>query len=48
MRAHLEGDNAFSYGVLYARQIAAGARDLAGLERARRRARRRPVRAWLD
>jgi CHAD domain-containing protein len=48
MRAHLEGDNAFSYWVLYARQIAAGARELAGLERARRRARRRRVRAWLD
>jgi len=47
MRAHLEGDNAFSYGVLYARQTAAGARYLADIDRARRRARRNGVRAWL-
>ena len=48
MRAHLDGDNAFSYGMLYARQTAAGARELDDLERARRRSRRRGVRAWLD
>jgi CHAD domain-containing protein len=48
MRAHLDGDNAFSYGVLFARQTAAGALELAGLDRAQRRARRRGVRAWLD
>jgi CHAD domain-containing protein len=48
MRAHLDGDNAFSYGMLYARQTAAGARDLADLGRARRRARRPGVRAWLE
>ncbi len=48
MRAHLDGDNAFSYGLLYARQTAAGARELADLSRARRRARRPGVRAWLD
>jgi CHAD domain-containing protein len=47
MRAHLEGDNAFSYGLLYARQTAAGARELTDLDRARRRARRNGVRAWL-
>ncbi len=48
MRAHLDGDNAFSYGLLYARQTSAGDRELADLARARRRSRRRRVRAWLD
>ncbi len=48
MRAHLDGENAFSYGMLYARQTAAAARELDDLERARRRSRRRGVRAWLD
>jgi len=48
MRAHLDGDNAFSYGMLYAQQIAAGAHELDDLDRARRRSRQRGVRAWLD
>jgi CHAD domain-containing protein len=48
MRAYLDGDNAFSYGLLYARQTEAGAREIADLDRARRRSRRRGVRAWLD
>ncbi len=48
MRAHLDGDNAFTYGMLYARQTAAGERELTDLNRARRRARRRGGRAWLD
>jgi CHAD domain-containing protein len=48
MQAHLDGDNAFSYGMLYARQTAAAARELAGLDRARRRSRRPSVRAWFD
>ena len=48
MRAHLDGDNAFSYGMLYARQTAAGDRELDGLDHARRRSRRRGVRVWLD
>jgi CHAD domain-containing protein len=47
MRAHLDGDNAFSYGVLYAQQTAAGHAELAHLDRARRRAGRPAVRDWL-
>lgn len=48
MRAHLDGDNAFGYGILYARQTEADATELASLDRARRRAGRPAVRAWLD
>lgn len=48
MRAHLDGDNAFSYGLLYGRETAAAARELDDLDRARRRSRRRGVRAWLN
>jgi CHAD domain-containing protein len=47
IRAHLDGDNAFSYGLLHARQREAGARALAELPRAGRRAGRRKVRRWL-
>jgi CHAD domain-containing protein len=48
MRAHLDGENAFGYGILYARQTSSDATVLASLDRARRRAGRRDVRAWLD
>jgi CHAD domain-containing protein len=48
MRANLDGDNAFGYGILYARQTSADATEFANLDRARRRAGRRGVRAWLD
>jgi CHAD domain-containing protein len=48
MRAHLGGENGFSYGLLHARQQAAGERRLAGLGRARRAAGRRKVRRWLS
>lgn len=47
MRAHLDGDNAFSYGLLYQREVEEGRRWLDGLDRARRRAGKRSVRAWL-
>jgi CHAD domain-containing protein len=47
MLAYLDGENAFSYGLLHARQRAAGQRRLAELERARRRAGKRRVRGWL-
>jgi CHAD domain-containing protein len=47
MRAYLQGENAFSYGLLHARQRAAGERRLAGVRRARRRAGKRRVRDWL-
>ena len=48
MRAYLDGENGFSYGLLHARQAAAATRTLADLPRARRRAARRRVRRWLD
>jgi len=48
MRAHLDGDNAFTYGLLYARQRGTGTGVPAGLDPARRRATRRRVRRWLD
>jgi CHAD domain-containing protein len=47
MRAYLRGENAFSYGLLHARQRAAGERRLAGLDRARRRAGKGRLRDWL-
>jgi CHAD domain-containing protein len=48
MRAHLDGDNAYTYGLLHARQVEAGRRALRGLNRARRRAGKRSVRSWLE
>jgi CHAD domain-containing protein len=48
MRAYLDGENAFSYGLLHARQRAAGQWRLTGLKRARRRAGKRRVRDWLS
>jgi CHAD domain-containing protein len=47
MRAFADGENAFTYGVLHARQQAAGERTLAGLARVVRRARKGGVRRWL-
>jgi CHAD domain-containing protein len=47
MRAYLQGENAFSYGLLHARQRAAGERRLDGLAKARRRAGKSRVRDWL-
>jgi CHAD domain-containing protein len=48
MLAYLDGENAFSYGLLHARQRAAAQRHLAELPRARRRAGKRRLRDWLD
>jgi CHAD domain-containing protein len=48
MRAHVAGENGFTYGLLYSRQDVASARSAADLARATRRARRRQVRHWLD
>jgi CHAD domain-containing protein len=47
MRAHLDGDNAFTYGLLHARQYHAGEETLRELRRVRRAATRRKVRRWL-
>ena len=46
-RAHAAGDSSFSYGVLYARQQAAGEAILGRLPAARRASRRRRLRRWL-
>ncbi|MFU8870602.1 CHAD domain-containing protein [Micromonospora sp. SL4-19] len=46
-RAYAEGENAFTYGVLHARQAVAADQSVPGLVRARDRARRRKVRRWL-
>jgi CHAD domain-containing protein len=48
MRAHLDGENAFTYGLLHARQHEAGERGLERLVDARRRAGRQKVRRWLE
>ncbi len=48
MRAYAEGENAFTYGLLHARQAEHGRAALASLPRARRRASRRKVRRWLS
>jgi CHAD domain-containing protein len=47
VRAHLGGDNAFTYGLLHARQHDAAERQLAELRTAVKRAKRRSVRRWL-
>jgi hypothetical protein len=47
MRANLDGENAFTYGLLVGRHQQAGAEALARLPRARRRARRRAGRRRL-
>jgi CHAD domain-containing protein len=47
MRAHLEGENAFTYGLLHGRQTEAGERCLRKVRRARRRATGRRLRGWL-
>ena len=46
-RAHERGENAFTYGLLHARQHEAGVRSLDGLAKARKKAGRRKVRRWL-
>jgi CHAD domain-containing protein len=48
MLAYLDGENAFTYGLLHARQREAAQRHLAELPRARRRAGKRRLRDWLD
>jgi CHAD domain-containing protein len=47
LRAYLHGDNAFTYGLLHARQHAAGERVLDKLPKVRRRAGKSKVRGWL-
>jgi CHAD domain-containing protein len=46
-RAHHTGDNAFTYGLLYARQLAAGQRARREVPAATRAARSRKLRRWL-
>ena len=46
-RAQAAGDDAFTYGLLHARQREAGERVLRDLPAARRKARRRKLRRWL-
>jgi CHAD domain-containing protein len=47
VRAHLSGDNAFTFGLMHARQRAAGDRVLDKLPAVRRRATKSKVREWL-
>ena len=47
VQAHLDGDNAFGYGVLHAREQAEGARLEARSEQVRERATRKRLRRWL-
>jgi CHAD domain-containing protein len=47
MRAHTEGENAFTYGLLHARQQAEAARTMEGLGSARRKVRRASRAKWL-
>jgi inorganic triphosphatase YgiF len=47
MRAFREGGNAFTYGLLHARQQVVGEAALADLPATAKRARRRKVRRWL-
>jgi CHAD domain-containing protein len=46
IHANAEGENAFTYGLLHARQYATGERVLDRLDRVRRRAARRKLRRW--
>jgi CHAD domain-containing protein len=48
MRAYLEGENTFTYGLLHARQHDAAQRQLDRLGDARRRAGKAAVRRWLE
>jgi CHAD domain-containing protein len=48
IRAHADGDNAFTFGLLHARQHHAGQQQFTHLKTALRRADRRKVRGWLD
>jgi CHAD domain-containing protein len=47
MRANADGENAFTYGLLHARQHEAGEKAMRGLARARRRASKPKMRRWL-
>jgi CHAD domain-containing protein len=47
MRAHLAGENAFTYGVLQARQAGVASNDADTVAVAAKRAHRRRLRAWL-
>ncbi|GIH16309.1 hypothetical protein [Rugosimonospora africana] len=47
MRAYLDGENAFTYGLLYAAQRETAERAVADLPRIRHRAGRGKVRRWL-
>ena len=48
LRAFADGENAFTYGLLHARQAEHGRTALASLPRVRRRAARPKVRRWLS
>lgn len=48
LRAYADGENTFSYGLLYARQATTADRELDGLDQARDRSRRGRVRRWLE
>jgi CHAD domain-containing protein len=48
IKAHQEGENAFAYGLLHARQRDAGEARLADLDRVRRRAGKKRLRRWLS
>ncbi len=47
MRAHADGENAFTFGLLHGRQHEAGENALRGLAKARQQAGKRKVRRWL-
>ncbi|MFC4148304.1 CYTH and CHAD domain-containing protein [Micromonospora mangrovi] len=47
LRAYADGENAFTYGLLHAREAATADRDLPAVARARDRVRRRKLRRWL-
>ncbi|MET4099743.1 CHAD domain-containing protein [Agrococcus sp. UYP10] len=48
VRAHLDGDNAFSYGLLHARELAAAVELEGEMARAQAKAMRPRLRRWLD
>ena len=48
VHAQRDGENAFTYGLLHARQHDTGERQLDALRAATKRARRRKLRRWLD
>jgi CHAD domain-containing protein len=48
VQAHLDGENGFTYGLLYAKEQTRGEENLARLPEARRRAERGKARRWLE